>query len=367
VETDTGMFEVLTADRKAGHASSFDLVVCDETGLFKESARELLAGLRSSISAKGGRILHISVRGDSGLYHEILENPATCAKVFAAPDGCELSDKKAWRAANPGLGTIKSLEYMRSEVERIKAVPSDEASFRAYDLNQQLDPQSEMICSPDDLRACFTNSAPELSHNVFLGFDFGESSSGTAAVAIDPVSGWVRTWLAFGESPSLIARGKRDNADYIAMRERGELHTYPGRITPLAKFLRRVANDLDGRAVIAAAADGYKASECLDAIERSGLDWPIEFRRFGAGRDGGADVRRFQRLVATRRIAMLPNLSLADAVAKSELRRDANGNPGLNRAKTRGRIDVLSAAVIACGLAEPHIGRKYQPAQWITI
>ena len=61
----TGTIEVLSSDRSAGHASSFDLVVVDETGLFPERARELLAGLRSSVSAKGGRIIHISVRGDS--------------------------------------------------------------------------------------------------------------------------------------------------------------------------------------------------------------------------------------------------------------------------------------------------------------
>ena len=55
-----------SGERAHGRAlkSSFDLVVVDETGLMPERSRELLAGLRSSVSAKGGRVLHISVRGD---------------------------------------------------------------------------------------------------------------------------------------------------------------------------------------------------------------------------------------------------------------------------------------------------------------
>ena len=78
-------------------------MLCDETGLFTERARDLLAGLRSSVSAKAGRVLHISVRGDSPLFREVLENPATMAHVYAAPDGCALDDRSAWAAANTGL------------------------------------------------------------------------------------------------------------------------------------------------------------------------------------------------------------------------------------------------------------------------
>ena len=63
ISSRTGSLETLAAERTAGHASGYDLVIIDETGLMPERSRELLAGLRSSVSAKGGRILHISVIG----------------------------------------------------------------------------------------------------------------------------------------------------------------------------------------------------------------------------------------------------------------------------------------------------------------
>ena len=56
IESSTGSLDTLSADRTAGHASGYELVVVDETGLLPERARDLLAGLRSSVSARNGKI-----------------------------------------------------------------------------------------------------------------------------------------------------------------------------------------------------------------------------------------------------------------------------------------------------------------------
>ena len=357
LESATGSLEVLSADRTAGHASGFDLVIVDETGLMPERSRELLAGLRSSISGKGGRIVHISVRGDSPLFGEVLSNPATVAHVYAAPEGCAIDDQAAWHAANPALGTIKQVGYMGQEVNRIRGAPADEPSFRAFDLNQALSPTREMILSPDDLRACFTDDPPPREGRCFLGFDFGEATSSTAACAIWPASGRLETWMAFGDVPALAERARRDSAPYAAMEARGELKLYPGRVVRPEAFLADLQADLAGCRVAAAAADSYKDSEVKDFLDRAAVRWPIEFRRVGAGKDGGRDVRAFQRLVHQRKFAMAENLSLVTAISKSTLRRDGNGNPAIDRAKANGRIDVLSAAVIAAGLAESAFDR----------
>ena len=362
ISSSSGRLEVLSADRAAGHASGFDLVVIDESGLMPERSRELLAGLRSSVSAKGGRIIHISVRGDSPLFSEVLDNPSTVAHAYAAPDGCALDDQAAWHEANPGLGTIKQVRYMAAEVARIRGAPGDENSFRAFDLNQNLSPTREMILSPDDLRACFADDPPARSGACYLGFDFGEAVSSTAACAVWPATGRLETWQAFGDVPPLAERARRDSAPYVAMEARGELRTHPGRIVRPDAFLADLQADLAGCRVEAAGADSYKDSEIRDFLDRAAVRWPIDFRRVGAGKDGGRDVRAFQRLVLQRRLAMAENLSLVTAISKSTLRRDGNGNPGLDRATSRGRIDVLSAAVIACGLAESAFDRPARRA-----
>ena len=332
IESSTGTLDTLSADRSAGHASGYDLVIVDEVGLFPVRSRELLAGLRSSVSARNGKIRHISIRGDSILFREILENPSVVSHVHAAPAECKINDEAAWRAANPGLGTIKSLDYMRAEVARVRGAPSDEPSYRAYDLNQALSPTREAVCTPSDLELCFVDVA-EYRGQAFIGIDIGEASSGTAAVAYWPETGALRTWLAFGNVPDLTTRAKRDGADYPEMERRGELRTYPGRTVPVDAFMLQVKADLSGAAVRSAVADGYRCGELLDVCP-----WPLSVVRSGTGPSGSAAVRAFQRAVLTRTLATVKNYSLTNAIAESTLRRDGNGNPR-NRQGAVGRAD----------------------------
>ena len=289
IESSTGSLDTLSADRTAGHASGYDLVIVDETGLLPERARDLLAGLRSSVSARDGRIRHISIRGDSPLFREILDNPATKAHIYAATDECDVDDEAAWRAANPALGIVKSVAYMQSEVERIKSVPSDEASFRALDLNLEISPTREMVCSPGDLRSCFADEI-DCRGSAYVGLDIGEAGSGTAAAAYWPATGALKTWLAFGDTPSLRDRSKRDGADYAAMERRGELRTYPGRTVPVKAFVADVRADLAGAKVRGAYADAYRSE--LDPIRwtsfQRGIRWPPWQTARRGGRGGAS-------------------------------------------------------------------------------
>lgn len=224
-------------------------------------------------------------------------------------------------------------------------------------MNARSDPSREMILNPSELQRCIVDELPERQGDVVIGLDAGEASSATAAVCIWPTTGRTETRMAFGATPSLRDRGRHDGAAYEAMLDHGELTTYSGRIVALDLFLSDLAHDLQGCRVHRLASDGYKDAEVKDFLDRAGLRWPYEPRRVGAGKDGGMDVRRFQRLVLTGRLKMLENLSLFTAITNSTHRRDENGNPGLSKAKSRGRIDVLSAAIISAGLAEPLMGR----------
>ena len=40
--------------------------------------------------------------------------------------------------------------------------------------------------------------------HAFSGFDFGEATSATAAVAIWPATGRFESWMAFGDMPALL-------------------------------------------------------------------------------------------------------------------------------------------------------------------
>ena len=173
-----------------------------------------------------------------------------------------------------------------------------------------------------------------------------------AAAAYWPDTGRLDTWGAFGDTPDLKARGEADGVGerYQRMADRGELKTWPGRVTPVADFLAWVADELDGEHVELSAADRYRQSEAEDALDGAEVDWPVEWRAMGSGKDGSEDIRSFQRVVEGGELRPGESLLLTSAISESLLRYDGNGNPSLNKGRQRGRIDALSAAVLAVGL-----------------
>ena len=142
-----------------------------------ESRRGLYSAVRSSVSARDGRTIAISIMGDGPLMGEVEQragDPAVVWHCYQAPTGCKLDDRAAWRAANPGLGTIKSETYMVDIARAALASPADQASFRAYDLNLPADPAREVILLPQQWDECETETPPERDGQVVVGLDIGE-------------------------------------------------------------------------------------------------------------------------------------------------------------------------------------------------
>ena len=354
-----GSVDILSADKNAGAAGSYDVSLIDELGLLSERNRGLVNSMRSSVSAKAGKFLSLSVHGDAPFVPEILARKGAAGLAvhhYHAPEGCALDDEAAWDAANPGIKAgIKSRDYMVSEARRVSVTRSDEASFRALDLNQPCEPGSEMIFSLDEWQQCVVSEddLPPLTGQCCVGFDLGGSSSMTALVAIWP-NGRVESWGAFPGTPALKERARVDGAPYEIMAEMGELKVYAGRITPVQEFLKDCAARLAGERVLAAGADRFRRSESEQFLEGANLRWPMNWRGVGAAAkaDGSHDVRAFQRLVLTRNLRTLESLLLDCAIKSSVIRRDGSGNPALDQGSKQGRIDALSAAVIAAGLSE---------------
>ena len=372
LESATGTVEFFSADRASGHASGFDDSLIDELGLLPERRRELVAGMRSAVAARDGRVISLSILGDSPFTRELLErraDPAVVVHHYSAPEGAALDDEAGWHAANPGLAAgVKSLDYMRDAARAALAVPADAAAFRAHDLNQSLDPARVLLCDPTDWRACLVADLPPRAGGAVIGFDLGGAASMTAAAAIWPASGRLELYAAFPDTPDLETRGAADGVgrQYRQMHERGELWTYGGRVTPVAAFLRDVAGRLAGQRVVAAGADRYRKAEAIQALERAGVRWPMSWRGTGASAtaDGSHDVRAAQRLILTGRVAARESLVMGSAIANSSLRYDAAGNPALERHSARGRIDALQAFTIAAGLAEIEAGRPRRGLRW---
>ncbi len=364
IESSTGKVEILSSEGGGGHSSSFDLSIIDETGLLKEKDRGLVNSMRSATSAKDGKVLHLSIYGDSPFIPELIgmrHEPFISVHVHQADEGARLDDPKQWKKANPGLGTIKSISYMEKAARRAMLTPSDEAHFLAQDMNRPGSPDRMMLCSPSDWERCRVPVLPPRSGPCRMGVDLGGSSAMTCAVLWFPDTGRMETYGALPGVPSIKHRQRKDQSRYDLMCRSGELQVYAGhRTVPVDKFLRYMADVVKGENLVSIGSDRYRDAETRQFVDQSGLPWLRKWLWRGTGAsataDGSHDIRSFQRAVLNQEIKHDGGLMMSSAISNSSLR-FRNNNPALERSGP-GRVDALQAGVIAVGTSTVKVARS---------
>ena len=356
----TRTLQFLATDRKTtGHSKGADMVVIDELGRFTENNRTVINALRQALAISNGPLYAISPQYDSPFMYEFRE----VAKVesdhkfveFKADVDDDPFDEATWYKANPGLGTIKSVEYMRRAARDAQTNEANLPDFLAAELNLPYSPEKQMICAVQEWKNIYA-AKPLENEPVFLGIDLGGSASMTAACAIGSNSGRMRFWGAWGDYRSLTERGRADGVGnrYEQMYNLEELRLYQGRLVQVGAFIRDVLGELAeaGCDIIAMGADRYRADELSQVMDEENL-WriPVDFRPVGSGPDGSADIRAFQKNIHTGKISCQPSLLMESALASATLKY-TNNNPSLERATSNSRIDIVSAAVIAVGMFE---------------
>lgn len=351
----------LAADKnRTGHASNADVVWLDEAGALEEGQRPLWNALYSAIGSKDGKMICIGNQREGPMFRE-LEAKADASQMvwwrrFRTPNDVDPMDESLWHLANPGLGASKTVEYLRGKAEDGLISPGNMNYFMSFDLNMDVAPERESIVSVRQWRSVVQEDAGPRAERVVLGVDMGGSVSMSAAFAIGLRSGACRMWTAFSSEPDILSRGRMDGVDntYQLMLERGEMRLHPGAVVDAAQFVSDVVLDLQGAGcpVAIVGADRYRKAEFGQALREAGVRTEVAWRGQGRGAtaDGSNDIRAFQRLVFNGMIAAPESLGMVNAILNSHIEYDNALNPRLEKNKSRGRIDLLSAAVIAAGI-----------------
>ena len=369
MESRFGSVDFLSADKNAGQASGFDLALIDEIGLFDERGRPLVSGMLQSTAARDGRMIAISVRGDSPMVEELIErrgpgsqpaparvgDPAVLVHLYEAPKGADLEDRTAWKAANPTLGRIKSLSYMVDASRKAKALPGERASFETYDLNRPTRPGQHLVCDPDKLAACELDRdrMPPRLGACWLGLDLGTTLSMNAATATWQ-NGRTEYLCQWGDEPPLDDRAKLDGVGplYELAFDAGELLLSEGAEVDPRDFLGNVVRWLDGVRVLCCAFDTFKSGNVRAELSKEGLAWPLyqTMRHEGGKAHRSADINRFRLALQQQRVLFpRPNLLMTNAVARSHVHTDLYGLGELRKARSTARIDVLASTLLAVG------------------
>lgn len=369
-------YKAISAEAGTAHGLSPILAILDEVGQIKGPHDDFVEAITTSQGAYDAPLLiAISTQAatDNDLFSrwiddaELSKDPRIVSHVYAAPEGCEIMDREAWKAANPALGEFRSISDLEDAAQRADRLPSEENSFRWLNLNQRIEAASPFI-SRKLWEAC-DGAVKPLDRGAVLygGLDLSEVRDLTALVWVTPVQEGLiaplRTiwevhptfWLP---GVGLRDRAKADRVPYDEWAKTGFLKTTDGPSVDydfVAQHLWEVSQRCDIRKI---AFDRWNFEHLKPWLLKAGFsEWQIEgdnaiFQPMGqAFKSMSPALRDLETAILNENLAHgghpVMNMCAANAVVQF----DAVGNRMLAKRKSRGRIDGMVALAMAMSVA----------------
>jgi phage terminase large subunit-like protein len=352
-------FRALAADGKTAHGLSPVLAILDEVGQVRGPRSEFIDAIVTSQGAHADPLLLVistQAASDADLLSVWLDDaqgsddPRIVCHLHAAPDGCDLGDRDAWRAANPALGIFRGEDDLAEQMKQAQRMPSAENMARNLLLNQRVSTESPFV-SPGVWRDNAAEPEP-FDGSVFGGLDLSARTDLTAFVLVGKVGGvWqVRPYFWTPEQ-GLAERARRDRTDYDTWARQGFLRTTPGASVDYGHVAAEIAElvaDLDVQAI---AYDRWRIDVLQRELTALGVTLPLV--PWGQGyKDMGPAVDALEAELVNSRMAhgMHPVLTLC--AANAVVTKDPAGSRKLDKSRATGRIDVMVALAMAMGVAQ---------------
>lgn len=365
-------YRALAADGKRIHGISPLVAILDEVGQVKGPRSEFVDAITTSQGAHESPLLLVistQAASDADMLSIWIDNartndnPHTVLALYEAPDECELGDESAWRAANPALGTFRSLADMRKQAEKAIQIPSFEPTFRNLCLNQRVEASAPFVS-----RAIWKAGARDLVEHdgkmpVYVGLDLSSVDDLTALVAVWQAGGqWNVAPMFWMPEEGIRNRAKRDQQPYDTWAKQGFIQTTPGPTVDYDYVAAQLLEMAAGWNLKLLAFDRWRIDVFKAALSRAGAsaDFIERMQSFGQGYQSMSPAMdALQRELLAGRIAHADHpvlkMCAANAVVKFEKGAtrpgDEAGNRKLDKSKSTGRIDGMVALVMAMGVA----------------
>ncbi len=366
-------FRALAAEGRTAHGLSPVLAILDEMGQVKGPQSDFVDAITTSQGAhEAPLLLCISTQAptDADLFSIWLDDaersgdPSIVSHVYAAPEDCELDDRKAWQAANPALGLFRSGRDVAEQAAQAARMPTAEATFRVLTLNQRVNMVAAFV-SPSVWKA--GNEAPDAPDGlVYGGLDLSATTDLTALVLTCRKDGVLHVHPFFWMPQDTVQEAaKRDRAPYDVWVKQGLLRTTPGKVIDYDFVARDIGQICAGLNIAKIGFDRWRMDRMKGAMERQGVDLPLE--PFGQGyvsMSPALDALEADLLNGVVRHGGHPVLAMcaANAVAVP----DPAGNRKLDKSKATGRIDGLVALTMAEGVEAMNAEAFVPVDDWIA-
>ena len=308
----------------------------------------------------------------------VQENPQSAPHIFSWVRKTDMKadpwDERNWYHANPGLGTFKSLEEMRSMATEAKNNPEQENSFRQLQLNQRVQQVTRwMPMLRWDKCAGILNETDLLGRDCFGGLDLASTTDLASLVWIFPdeddddhydvlVRAWIPEYLVSKldkATGGLLATWVNDG--YLVATE-GDVIDYYGDDTGYSintiqtapdglAIHPQIEQDANNFNVLAVGYDQAQATATAQFMQ--GLDLTIKPIVQGYGLSSA--LKEIMRVVKAEKYAGLEHPVLRWAADAAEVKRDSQERLMVvrpDRGASKKRIDPLVAMATAVRMSQ---------------
>ena len=352
------LYRALAAEGKTAHGLSPILAILDEVGQVVGPTDKFVTAITTAQGAYANPLLiAISTQAptDADLFSTWIDTQATAADprvvchVYAAPEDCELDDRKAWAAANPALGKFRSIDDVDKQAKLAMLMPANESEFRNLILNQRVE-----AVSPYVPRSVWEANGDEpgdaTGMRVHCGLDLSSVADLTAFVYIDETGGvHAQFWLP---KAGLAEKSRKERVPYDLWERQGFLNTTPGHAIEyefIADYLRGFFDTHDVQAV---GFDRSLMNFLTPWLVKAGFseDELAKFKPFGQGTLSMTPALReleVKLLNKSLRHGKHPVLNMCAANCKVV---GESGARKFDKKRSRGRIDGMTALANAIGV-----------------
>lgn len=365
-------YKALAAEGKTTHGLSPILAILDEVGQVRGPQDDFIDAITTAQGAHEAPLLiAISTQAatDADLFSVWLDDaersndPHIVSHVYAAPKDAKLSDRKAWKKANPALGMFRSLPDLEKQAERAERMPSSENTFRNLCLNQRVSTVSPFV-SRDVWMSCGDEPESLAGMDVYGGLDLSARTDLTAFVLVGFGSDGRKHVKPYFWTPAegLYDRAKRDRVPYDTWMREGWLRTTPGATVDygfVAAEMAEIMADLDVQLI---GFDRWRMDVFKKDLDSLGLEFPMA--EFGQGfKDMSPALDSLEAELLNGRICHGNHPVLTMCAANAVVTKDPANNRKLDKHKATGRIDGMVALAMALGVSsskEPEREPEYK-------
>jgi phage terminase large subunit-like protein len=281
----------------------------------------------------------------------VVQDDSMFAFIATIDAGDRWDDPKAWAKANPNLGISVKLDDLERQARKAAKSPSALAAFKRLRLNVRTSLAERAIdmdlwrknsrgrFDPDKLEGLRCWGGLDLSSKIDISAFiklYEPDEEGIMRVAC-------RFWMPF---ETLQERADRDRIPYRQYVEEGWIEATPGDVIDHAEIRNAVISDAQRFDIQSIAYDPWNATQLGVELNEAGVE-AVEFIQ--GIRSYTGPTKELQALLSGKKLDHGDNPVLMLMASNLKVQRDKNLNEMPHKAHSTGRIDGMTALIMAIG------------------